>query len=270
MGGILRRIAVLAVCAFAGPACGSGANASDSPDDKDAHRGDGADDTSGWTDARVDGATPSGDATTDGTSSDGGIVSVTIEPAAPVVEVRDGTPPPPRSMRAIGRTTAGDAVALSGSWSFDRDDLGMIDASAGTFRARTDLGGRGVVMFASGSLRASTALTVKLYLTSDPGSVAAGVEDAFASAISSDPALDIVYPYDRTVFARGELGPGVQWNQGSASDVYYVRVSSSTFEFDAWGSAPPPSRYRFPTTPLDVWAKMTQSVEGDLTFSIQR
>jgi hypothetical protein len=62
----------------------------------------------------------------------------------------------------------------------------------------------------------------------------------------------------------------MQWNGGGAADVYKVHISGPTFEYTGWGTVPPPSRYAFPTTPNDIWRKLSDSSEGDVAVEVQR
>ena len=105
------------------------------------------------------------------------------------------------------------------------------------------------------SLTAQASVTVKLAFTSDPESIPQGTKDLFDLATFPDPAMTLVYPYDNTVFPRGITGPLIQWNGGGATDVYRVHVDSPTFEFTAWGTVPPPSRYALPSLPADIWLR---------------
>ena len=198
------------------------------------------------------------------------VVSVAIEPADPIVEVVDGVLPPPLQLKAIGTTDKGTQVDLSGTWAFDRFDVGSVDGS-GLFTATGLLGGTGTVEFTSqGGLKGTTSCTVKLHVTSDPEAVDPSIKGLFAGASQDDPALGLLYPYDKTVFPRGLTAPVLQWNGGGAADVYYLHATSTTFEYEAWGTVPPPSRYAFPTMPTDVWKKLTDSTTGAITLDVQR
>jgi hypothetical protein len=212
------------------------------------------------------------DATTGNTTTDGGdgvVVDVKIDPLDPIVIVKDGVIPPALQFTAIGITDKGVEVPVTGSWKYDRPDLATIGGGSGEFTATGLLGGVGLVTFDSQGLSASTNATVKLYFTDDPG-VDPGIKDAFDGAFEPDPAMTLLYPYDKTVFPRGLVGPRIQWNGGGANDLYYVHVVAETFEFEGWKAVPPPSRYDFPLLPNDVWLKLTASTDGEVKFDIQR
>jgi hypothetical protein len=204
------------------------------------------------------------------TGTEDPIVSLAIQPADPVIEVLDGALPAPTLFKGVGTTKKGATVPVTGVWSFDRYDVGQIADATGAFTATGLLGGKGKVTLKAGALVASTSATVRLHYTYDPGAIDPAVKAKLAGASNADPALALVYPYDKTVFPRGLAGPTLQWNGGGPDDVYYLRVTSSTFELDAWSKVPPPSRADFPTTPVDLWKKLTDSTSGDVTVSVQR
>jgi hypothetical protein len=203
------------------------------------------------------------------TTGEDPIVDVKIDPLDPIVIVKDGVIPPALQFTAIGITDKGVEVPVTGSWKYDRPDLATIGGGSGEFTATGLLGGVGLVTFDSQGLSASTNATVKLYFTDDPG-VDPGIKDAFDGAFEPDPAMTLLYPYDKTVFPRGLVGPRIQWNGGGANDLYYVHVVAETFEFEGWKAVPPPSRYDFPLLPNDVWLKLTASTDGEVKFDIQR
>ena len=198
------------------------------------------------------------------------VVSIQITPADPVIVVDNGVIPPPTVFAAVGITGSGDTVPLSGSWSYDRYDLGSIDSVSGSFTAAGLLGGTGTVTFSTPNLSGTTTATVKLHLTSDPESVDPSIKALFNAASADDPAMTLLYPYDKTVFPRGLPGPILQWNGGAATDIYYVHAYSPTFELESWGTVPPPSRYSFPAVPSDSWRVLTDSTTGAITLDVQR
>jgi hypothetical protein len=223
-------------------------------------------------------------ATTSSSSGDGGgflidggtdpVVSVVITPANPSVEVLNGAIPAPINFTATGTTKGGATVDLTGfggQWSFDRPDVAAIDSAGGSFKATGLVGGKGTVTFKIDNVTATTTAAVKLHYTSDPQSVDPSIKAQLGQASAPDPALAMLYPYDKTVFPRGLTGPTLQWNGGNPNDIYYVHAVSPTFEFEAWGTVPPPSRYAFPSdATADVWKKLTDSTTGNITVSVQR
>ncbi len=67
------------------------------------------------------------------------------------------------------------------------------------------------------------------------------------------------YPYDATVFPRGLLAPELMWNNGVASDAYYVHLVGPSFDLGLFTSADPPSRF---TIPKAAWNAFTASAAG--------
>ena len=198
-------------------------------------------------------------------------VAVEIEPLDALLVVKDGEIPPALGYQALGITESGDSFPIQGIWTFDRADLVSLSTD-GSAEATGLRGGIGTVSFSSPQhgLEATTSLTVKLHLTDDSDGVDPGVKQAFDDATLPDPSMQILYPFDETVFPRGLRGPVLQWNGGNPGDVYYVHVDGPTFEFEGWSLVPPPSRYEFPRLPEDVWLKLTDSSSGDVNVNVAR
>ncbi|HVY47224.1 MAG TPA: hypothetical protein VHB21_15155, partial [Minicystis sp.] len=95
----------------------------------------------------------------------------------------------------------------------------------------------------------------------------AGTQAALESATTPDATVQWAYPYDGTAFPRGIGAPLLMWNNGAASDVYYVHVTSGTFELKAFVNAPPPSQYAFDA---QVWDAFAASTSGDAEIEVAR
>jgi hypothetical protein len=204
---------------------------------------------------------------------DGGVdpvVSISITPQNPTIEVLNGVVPMATPFVATGLTKGGGTVPVSGSWTYDQLAAATINPATGAFTATGLVGAAGTVTFTANGLTATTKATVKLHYTQNPGMVPSSTITMFGQASAPDPALQLLYPYDKTVFPRGLAGPVIQWNGGAAADIYYVHAQSPTFEYELWGTIPPPSRFSFPTMPDDIWKKLTDSTTGNITVSIQR
>ncbi len=192
-------------------------------------------------------------------------IIITPEDAQVTVDLNATTPVTEYSAKGV--RSDGSEVPLSGTWNFTRIDAA---AFSGNKLVPTGfIGGKGEVSFKIGNQVAKTTATFKLRVTAgtapDPNVIA-----AFANATTDDGAMTLLYPYDKTVFPRGLPSPVVQWNGGAAPDVYKIEAKSETFEFLGYTTAAPPSRYPFPNAPADVWAKLTDSTDGDVAVSIQR
>jgi WD40-like Beta Propeller Repeat len=204
---------------------------------------------------------------------DGGmdpVVSISITPQNPTIEVLNDVVPMATQFVATGLTKGGGMVPLTGAWSYNQLDVASLNPSSGAFTASGLVGGTGTVTFSAGGLTATTTATVKLHYTQNPQMVPTSTITMFGQASTPDPALTVLYPYDKTVFPRGLAGPVIQWNGGNAADIYYVHAVSPTFEYEFWGTVPPPSQYAFPTMPDDIWKKLTDSTTGNISVSVQR
>ncbi|MDI1482944.1 hypothetical protein [Polyangium sp. y55x31] len=200
----------------------------------------------------------------------GQLVSIDVTPKDLVIEVVNGQIPPPITYKAVGTTSTGSIVDVVGSWTYDRGDIGSIVPASGAFTASGLLGGTGNVTFEAEGVKGSTTATVKLRYLDDSQMIDPNVKAQFPTAVEADPALTLLYPYDKTVFPRGLLGPTIQWNGGNAGDVYHIHIKSPAFEYETWRTVPPPSRFDFPKLPDDIWRKLTDSTNGDVQVDIAR
>ena len=198
------------------------------------------------------------------------IVSVEIEPQDPVVEVVNGAIPPALDFKAIATTQMGVKLEIDGQWSWGRPDAAVLTKGTGVFKATGQVGAKDTVDFVSGALKAATSATVKLHDTVEPVPIDPGVKDKLQGAGDPDPNWKLVYPYDKTVFPRGLTGPTVQWNGTAAADIFYIHITSATYELEWWGTVPPKSRWDFPLKPAAIWPKLTASNEGAITVDLRR
>ncbi|MCY1005320.1 hypothetical protein OV079_06980 [Nannocystis pusilla] len=212
-------------------------------------------------------------ATTATTGEDPGmVVSIEIDPLDAIITVVDGVIPPSTQYSAVGITDKGIKIPVTGTWSYDKLDLAGIGDLSGTFTATGFAGGVGTVTFeGAGELpAATTTATVKLLFNAEPNPVPPETKDLFPMAVDPDPSMVLLYPYDKTVFPRGLIGPTIQWDGGGANDLYYIHAYSEFFEYKGWHGVPPPSRFDFPKLPTDIWLKLTASTEGDVKVDIAR
>ena len=200
------------------------------------------------------------------------LVSIEIVPADPVVEVVDGVVGAPVDFTATAHYSDGsDAPLNAGVWSYDRPDVAAIGTGTGTWTPTGEVGGIGTVSVESQGISGTTSATVIYKLTHDPDGVPPATKTGFDGATTPDPSLDILYPYDRTVFARSLKSPVMQWSGGADTDIYHVEISGDFFSFETWQTLPNPSRLVLPEAPIDVWTKLEQAViAGDIQVSYQR
>ena len=158
-----------------------------------------------------------------------------------------------------------------GSWTYDQPAVATIDAGSGVWTPTANQGGTGTVTVEKDGVSASTSATVIYRITHDPGALPPATKGVFDGATTPDPALSVLYPYDQTVFPHGLKGPLPQLAGGADTDLYHFEIQAPTFSYEAWQTAPNPTRLPFPETPIDVWAKFEASVQsGDVQVSYQR
>ena len=196
--------------------------------------------------------------------------SIEIAPLDSVLTVDLNASSPTANFTATGVYPDGRrAPIVNGVWNYSRIDAAAFPDNKPTLVPTGFVGGRGEVKFTYLNQSATTSATVKLRMVT--GTPPAGnVEAAFQSATADDGAMQLLYPYDLTVFPRGLPTPRVQWDGGGAGDLYKIRAESSTFDYTAYATLPPPSRFEFPSAPADVWAKLTDSTVGAVKVSVQR
>ena len=203
------------------------------------------------------------------------VTSLTVAPANQQLDT-DASSSTPASLTftVIAQTLSGKTLTPTGVWSFDASNIAHID-QAGVLQTTNSAGGTSAVHFRSGTLSGSTALTVTLH-TKDNSGQSLNPGDSVKSAFKNptggaDPLLNLLYPYDKTVFPKGLPSPLVQWNGGASGDIFWIRAFNNTFTFDVYlnyaSVAAPSPAYTFPS---DVWQKLNDSVSGPITFSLQR
>lgn len=198
------------------------------------------------------------------------LLSVEITPKDPVIEILNGQIPASTDFKAVGTLANGSTTDVVCQWSYDRADVGTVGPANGAFTASGLLGGKGIITCDASGVKGTTTATVKLRYIDNPENIDPNVQAQFPGAVDPDPTLSLLYPYDKTVFPRGLRGPTVQWDGGNPADIYYIHAKSPTFEFETWRTQAPPSRFDFPAVTDDIWRKLTDSTEGDVSVDIAR
>jgi hypothetical protein len=191
-------------------------------------------------------------------SNQGSIVDLSIQPGPTTLVVTNGVKVE-QTFQAVGLFSDGTSKPVQASWSFDRLDLGQVTPGSGVLTAAGDKGGQGTLTASAEGLAATTVVTVKLVFTENPGGVTPE-EQAQLEVPGGLPGGALLYPYDRTVFARGLLAPELMWSGGSPGDKYLVRIQQSFVESKFWITADPPSGY---TMPQKAWDELTTSNVGE-------
>ncbi len=194
---------------------------------------------------------------------------LTIAPADASITVDIGKQNPTLTFTAKGVTLDGKTVDVQqGVWAFSRFDVASFKANVLT--PTGFIGGTGEITLKAGGLTAKTSATIKLRLLVGETPTAAQAA-AFAAANTADPSLNVVYPYDKTVFPRGLPSPLVQWTGGAPNQFFKIEAKSKTFEYTAYATvANANGEYAFPKVPQDAWARLTDSTDGTLDVTVQR
>lgn len=217
---------------------------------------------------------------------------LTLSPQNPVLVVKSGQPMPVQQFEV--KNSAG--ATMSALWLSDRAEIGTVDAN-GLFTAAGKAAGEATVEATVGSQKLSTKITVKIEseqnggVESDGGTTGGGVGgvggegeggaiDAALRALlegtpTSDPALEWLYPYDKTVWPLGMLPPLLQWNAGSGAvaDGIYIHLTANNYDYKGFFGRPQPlapgaAFVRHPI-PKEAWDQATLSAAGGtLTISL--
>jgi hypothetical protein len=199
----------------------------------------------------------------------GTIKSLAIDPPTASITSTNGSKPT-QAFTVKATYTDGSTGTISSNltWSIDSPQVGAID-STGTFSSNGQLGGVVHVSASTMGQMATAALTVKLLLQKNPGSVAPGTQKSLQGAKTPDPTVKWAYPYDGTVWPRGLIAPLLQWNGGAATDDYYVHIVSPTFELQQFSTSTgaPASQLAIDAA---TWTKFTESASGATQITVNR
>ncbi|MFT3774530.1 MAG: hypothetical protein QM820_54935 [Minicystis sp.] len=196
----------------------------------------------------------------------GKVVSLAITPGSGTIDVSNGAP---AAKQFQAQATYEDSFVnpnADADWSFDRLDLAQVDQN-GNVTANGNLGGQGTLTASLGGVTATATVAVALHVDQNPANLDPAGQAAF-NGPDGNPSGTMLYPYDKTVFARGLLAPELMWEGGAAGDVYLVHVSEASFDAKFYITADPPSRF---TIPQDIWTQLTQTNGGDdVQVDVQR
>ncbi len=212
--------------------------------------------------ASTGGAPSTGGANAGGTggslfTNHGNPVSMVVSPATATVCVTNGVAAP-ALFSAVATYQDQTTGAVIATWSFDRLDIALIDAT-GSLTANGMLGGHGTVTATFMGLTATAGVDVVLQVSQNPAMLTPAQQGSFATP-DANPSGTLLYPYDQTVFARGLLAPELQWSGGAAGDAYLVHLAGKFFDAQYYVSADPPSRFAIPA---GAWTQLTQSNAGE-------
>jgi hypothetical protein len=253
-------VLLAALAAAASPAaCGSSSPSSDTA--SDAAVGDSG------TGGRGDGGVLTGDAGGDSSLiTNRTLLSVSITPGQAAIQSLNGSTAT-QQFQLMGSYSDNTVSAVPGaSWSRDNPQVGDIGSGTGLYTANGSQGGTVTITGSAMGKTATATLVVKMELQDNPGNVPGSVQGALQGATALDTTVTWAYPYDATVFPRGTGEAPLMWNGGGASDVYYVHLTSPTFELQSFTSAPS-GRYDFSASD---WAGFVDATSGAAELKVAR
>jgi hypothetical protein len=171
---------------------------------------------------------------------------------------------PGTTLQYTAKIVSTGMVESSAQWVLDSPSIGTIDGN-GLFTASGTIGGNVTVQAQSGVLKGQTLLTVALHLTDNPGNVPSSVQMQLTGGGNSDAGMRWLYPYDKTVFARGLLPPTLQFG-GTPPDAVYLHVSFSGLDYKGFYGASNPGQI---TLAPQLWTTITQSASGTDTVKVE-
>jgi hypothetical protein len=242
--------ALMAVAALAS-ACGNGSKANTTGGNTSGGNGGGG-----------------GDIGFGGGLNQGNVLSIDVTPKTSTL-VTDGTPST-QTFKAIGHMKDGSTQDLTDqvTWTAGVPQIGGMSAQ-GVFTASGSIGGVVPIEAKLSGVSGKATLTVKLDLSKNTANAPANVQAALTGATAPDASVVWAYPYDGTVWPRGLLPPILQWNGGTASDIYYVHFQNQTFELADFVTAPEAPSSRVPLDPT-IWQKLVDSTEGATSLTVAR
>ena len=172
------------------------------------------------------------------------LASITIDPPNAALVVDNGGPAATQPFKAILRYVDNTTSEMTSgiSWTATNLQVGNV-GSNGVYTTSGSIGGAVKINASFQGQNASATLSVKLRVFENPAKADGPTMAALKGATTKDAAIQWAYPYDGTVFPRGLGSPKLMWNNGAAADIYYVHITSTTYELESFTTAPPPARY---------------------------
>ncbi len=205
-----------------------------------------------------------GDVGLGGNFDHGAIVSIEVTPPTATLVLDNGAPGQ-QPFKAMAHYADKFTAAVDATWSATNIAVGSVDGT-GIFSAPGLQGGLVTVTASAGGKDATATLTVKLHVVSNPSVIDAATQGILQGASAPDASIVWAYPYDGTVFPRGLGAPPLMWNGGVAGDLYYIHVTSPTYELEAYAPADS-SRYDFAAS---VWDAFANSTSGGADLKVAR
>ncbi len=222
------------------------------------------------------GAGSNGDVDAGGGNTDGGginlggsrtLKSIAVSPATATITSLNGATAT-QAFTVVGTYSDGTTapVTTGVNWSSSEVSVGAVDG-AGKYTASGMLGGVVSVDATSMGSTASAQLTVKLVVQENPGNVSGSIQTQLTGATTADTTTVWAYPYNGTVLPRGLNSIPLMWNGGAASDVYFIHLTSATYDLQTFSTAPPPASFSFGAAD---WTAFVGSTTGAAQLHVAR
>jgi hypothetical protein len=180
---------------------------------------------------------------------------IDVQPKDVMLQVVDATIP----TQAFTATLNGQDVTNQVVWVYERPDIGDM-TPAPTFTPTGNVGGAGKLVAKYSMAEGSTNVTVSVRKTVGAGNVTPDqIKELDNPTGGADPTMNIVYPYNETVFPLSVLAPEVQWNGAGGGDVYKLHLQEKYYEYTEYFTTGSPSRHLIAETD---WANLGSSGAG--------
>ncbi len=202
-----------------------------------------------------------GDAPFDVISTDsahGSLVSLSVVPSTATITVTNGLSAP-ATFKAMATWQDATTSEVGVSWSFDTPQIALVTPGGGVVTANGEVGGVGTLTASFEGTTADASVTVNLEVTRNPANLSAADQAVFGSP-DGTPSGTMLYPYDKTVFARGLPAPELMWSGGAAGDTWLIHLHEAHYDAKIYTTADPPSDVPIPQ---DIWDGLTSSNAGE-------
>lgn len=160
------------------------------------------------------------------TTSTGQGQQLVISPASATLSVVNG-----QAMTQMFTVSLnGSDVTSQVTWSYERPDIGDVTTGS-TFTPTGNAGGTGKLTASLSGKQASAQVTVNIQKLVNTANLDAGGQASFDTPSGADPAMNVVYPNDQTVFPLDVLAPDIQWNGAGGADVYRLKITEKYYSY---------------------------------------
>lgn len=210
-----------------------------------------------------------------GNSLPSSLLSLAIDP--PTLELTiDDAKPKLVPFKAIGTLPDGSKKEVTAAWAFDRFEIALMGPT-GQLSVNGQVGGTGTVTASFDNRSAAANVKINVVVKGNGGGGVPGggnvpggpLTDAEKKPLDDAPpgpggltsaAGTLVYPYDKTVFARGLIAPELMWNGGANGDAYLIHLSEPGYEAKLYAKVDAPGRF---VLPQSIWDAFLASNHGD-------